>query len=66
MGEEVGAFIVKSADVSTEELISLCRDRLAPYKIPKKFFFVDDMPKNSGGKILKQSLVKLIEEGSVE
>lgn len=58
MGEEVAAFVVAKGNVTAEELIALCRSKLAPYKAPKRVFFVDDMPKNSGGKILKPNLVK--------
>lgn len=62
MGEEVAAFVIVKAPVPAEELIGLCRGRLAPYKAPKRIFFVDDMPKNSSGKILKPALVKLAGE----
>lgn len=63
MGEEVGAFIVKSSDVSAEELTELCRRRLAPYKAPKRIFFIEDMPKNSAGKIVKSALIKMAADG---
>jgi fatty-acyl-CoA synthase len=32
------------------------RERLAPFKIPKHVFFVDDLPRNASGKILKREL----------
>lgn len=64
MGEEVGAFIVKSTDVSAKELTELCRLRLAPYKVPKRIFFVEDMPKNSAGKIIKLALIKTAASGA--
>jgi acyl-CoA synthetase (AMP-forming)/AMP-acid ligase II len=63
MGEEVAAFVVAKGAVTAEELIALCRGKLAPYKAPKRIFFVDDMPKNSSGKILKPALVKLTVAG---
>lgn len=59
MGEEVAAFVVANGAVRPEELLALCRGRLAPYKVPKAIFFVDDMPRNSAGKVLKAELVKL-------
>jgi acyl-CoA synthetase (AMP-forming)/AMP-acid ligase II len=42
--------------VSAEELISLCRDHIASYKKPKSVDFVDDLPKNNYGKIMKREL----------
>lgn len=39
-----------------EELIEFCRDRLARYKVPKKTIFLDELPRNSIGKILKKEL----------
>jgi acyl-coenzyme A synthetase/AMP-(fatty) acid ligase len=65
MGEEVAAFVIAKQPVAAEELIALCRSKLAPYKAPKRIFFVADMPKNSAGKILKPALVKMVVEGVV-
>lgn len=64
MGEEVGAFVVRSTDLSAEELTELCRRRLAPYKVPRRIYFIDDMPKNSAGKIIKPALIKMAANGS--
>lgn len=56
-GEIVAAFIVtdnptlKSADIR-----KFCSDKLGRYQIPKKYFFVDELPKNAAGKILKREL----------
>jgi acyl-CoA synthetase (AMP-forming)/AMP-acid ligase II len=58
MGEEVAAFIIAKAEVTKEELTAFCRSRVAPYKVPKTICFVEDMPKNSLGKILKPELMK--------
>ncbi len=38
------------------ELIAHCRDRLAAYKCPKHFTFVDQLPRNASGKLLKHRL----------
>ena len=38
------------------ELIEFCRDNLAGYKKPKSVDFVDALPKNNYGKILKREL----------
>ena len=56
---EVGRAIVvlqKGARVTAEELTEFCRSRLARYKIPKAFVFVDELPKTAAGKIDKKVL----------
>ena len=52
------AFIVlKDGQVVTEEEISaLCRQNLADFKLPKKFEFVDSIPRTGSGKIKRQQL----------
>ncbi|MAR78848.1 MAG: hypothetical protein CMM18_01310 [Rhodospirillaceae bacterium] len=57
-GEEVAAFVVKNNDIKEEELISYLKNYLAPYKIPKQIFFIDDLPKSAQGKVLKSELTK--------
>ena len=42
--------------VAEEELVDLCRERLAGFKIPKSFLFVKELPKTGSGKILKTEL----------
>jgi fatty-acyl-CoA synthase len=37
-------------------LIAFCRERLAGFKVPKHVVFVDKLPKNASGKILKREL----------
>ncbi|VTU46611.1 Long-chain-fatty-acid--CoA ligase (plasmid) [Variovorax sp. SRS16] len=56
--EEVAAFVVRGKDVEAEALLALCRERLAPYKVPRQIFFVDDLPRNSLGKVVKARLVE--------
>jgi acyl-CoA synthetase (AMP-forming)/AMP-acid ligase II len=52
------AVIVTMADArpSEEEMIEHCRALIAGYKIPRRFEFVDAMPKSAMGKILKADL----------
>ncbi|MGC1405019.1 MAG: AMP-binding protein, partial [Thermodesulfobacteriota bacterium] len=59
-GEVVAAFVVlKQGSVLTEEeLRSVLHEKIAHYKIPKKVFFVRELPRNSAGKILKRELKK--------
>ena len=57
-GEEVVAFVVPrpAATVTPEELDRLCLDTIARYKRPRAYFFVDSLPKNNYGKVLKTTL----------
>ena len=57
-GERVQAFIVlKPGETATaEELTAFCRERLAPYKIPRVFEFRDSLPKTTIGKVLRRQL----------
>lgn len=60
-GERLRAFIVAAPgqrmDVSlAAALAASCRDRLAGFKIPREFAFIDDIPRNLSGKILKREL----------
>jgi acyl-CoA synthetase (AMP-forming)/AMP-acid ligase II len=55
--EVVHAYVVRSgASPDDAELRELCRSRLASYKVPVEFHFVDDLPKNASGKVLKRVL----------
>jgi len=55
-GEEVVAFIVSKDDVSPEDLDLLCRENIARFKRPREYRFVDSLPKNHYGKVLKTEL----------
>ncbi|MFC1933094.1 class I adenylate-forming enzyme family protein [Chloroflexota bacterium] len=56
--EKVHAVVVlkKGASVIMEELITFCKKNLASYKAAKSMEFVDSLPKNPSGKILKREL----------
>ncbi|TML86387.1 MAG: long-chain fatty acid--CoA ligase, partial [Actinobacteria bacterium] len=54
---EVGiAFVVVDRDTTEDELLAHCRERLARFKVPKAVRFVDEIPRNSMGKIQKSEL----------
>jgi len=55
-GEVCIAFVVLDAPVSEEDLRQHCFDRLARFKVPKAFHVVDELPRNSMGKIQKSEL----------
>jgi acyl-CoA synthetase (AMP-forming)/AMP-acid ligase II len=50
---------VKRADVSPDDLNSLCLQNIARFKRPREYRFVDSLPKNNYGKVLKTELRKL-------
>ncbi|MFC1921226.1 class I adenylate-forming enzyme family protein [Chloroflexota bacterium] len=56
--ESAHAVVVLKEGVTAtaDELISLCKEKLARYKAPKSVDFVDSLPKNPSGKILKREL----------
>lgn len=63
-GEVVGSFIIlqKGARISETEILSALQDKIAPYKIPRKIYFVDDFPRNQAGKVLKRILKNRLED----
>ncbi|GAA2779023.1 acyl-CoA synthetase [Saccharopolyspora taberi] len=54
--EAVAAVVVAKADVTEDELVAHARRSLAGFKVPKRIRFVDDLPRNSSGKLLKRVL----------
>jgi acyl-CoA synthetase (AMP-forming)/AMP-acid ligase II len=58
LGEDVGAFIVCKPDVTPDEgeLLAFCAQRLADYKRPRRVWFVDELPRNATGKVMKHYL----------
>jgi long-chain acyl-CoA synthetase len=59
-GEEVVAFVVPREKLSGEELDQLCLENIARFKRPREYRFVDALPKNNYGKVLKTELRKLL------
>ena len=57
-GEVVKACIVKKegSDLTEEEVINFCKDRIASYKKPQSVDFIDEVPRNASGKVLKKVL----------
>ncbi|MDA0160352.1 AMP-binding protein [Solirubrobacter ginsenosidimutans] len=58
-GQTVRAWVlpVAGATITADELTELCTRNLAKYKVPDEFVFVDDLPRNASGKVLKRTLV---------
>lgn len=57
-GEAVKAFVVptKGAQPPENDIIEFCRSRMAVYKAPRSVEFVDALPRNPSGKVLKREL----------
>ncbi len=57
-GESIKAFIVlKEGEVlEVDEVIAYCKEKLAPYKVPREVEFLDELPKTVVGKILRREL----------
>ncbi|MDX3893855.1 class I adenylate-forming enzyme family protein [Pusillimonas sp.] len=61
-GDEIAAFVLANREVAEPELLELARGSLARYKIPRRIFFISDMPRNEAGKINKAVLIKMLPE----
>lgn len=57
-GQQVSAFLVlrDGAHVSSDELESHCREQLAGFKVPRTWDFLEQLPRNASGKVLKRNL----------
>ncbi|MEV0095822.1 acyl-CoA synthetase [Streptomyces sp. NPDC050738] len=54
--EAVTAVVVTGAEVTEQQLLDHAREKLAHFKAPKRVLFVDELPRNASGKILKREL----------
>jgi fatty-acyl-CoA synthase len=52
------------AELTEKELVAYCRERLAPFKVPRLVEFVAELPKTGSGKILKGALRKAFGAGN--
>ena len=57
-GEAVVAVIVSSQEgaLSEQAIVDFCRESMANFKVPKRVFFVDELPRNAMGKVQKNQL----------
>jgi acyl-CoA synthetase (AMP-forming)/AMP-acid ligase II len=57
MGEVGRAYVVRSDDaVTVDDVVAFCKERLANFKVPRQVEFVDALPRNLSGKVLKTAL----------
>jgi long-chain acyl-CoA synthetase len=59
-GEKVAAFIVPKPGqtIIPEDVKAFLKTKLSPFKVPKKYIVVEDMPKSAAGKILKREITR--------
>ncbi|MEA2228790.1 MAG: hypothetical protein QOF04_2420, partial [Solirubrobacteraceae bacterium] len=62
-GERLKAFVVcqPGHEPSAETLQDHVRANLARYKVPREIVFIDELPRNATGKVLKRELVTRVE-----
>jgi HIP---CoA ligase len=56
LGQVGKAFVVSKTQVSEQDLIAWCRDRMAGFKAPRYVEFLDELPLNATGKVMKDQL----------
>ena len=56
--EEVAACIVAGSQIRENELLEFCRQRLSGWQVPKRIFFVDEIPVNERGKVSRRELAQ--------
>ncbi len=64
-GEQVAAYVVRAdPNLSEAAVRAWCRERLAPYKMPRRVSFRDGLPKTNVGKVLRRALKDEAASGS--
>jgi long-chain acyl-CoA synthetase len=64
-GERVVAFVTaRRPDLTAAELDALCLSQLARFKRPRRYIFLDELPKNNYGKVLKRDLRDTLDHSS--
>jgi acyl-CoA synthetase (AMP-forming)/AMP-acid ligase II len=60
-GQRLRAFVVlnEGADASEDDLKGHVKENLARYKVPREIVFIDELPRNATGKVLKRELAEL-------
>jgi acyl-CoA synthetase (AMP-forming)/AMP-acid ligase II len=63
LGETVAAFIVRKdgAQLSENEILEYCKEKMANYKVPAMIIFIDEIPRTLTGKIMKKELRQKLE-----
>ncbi|MBF6170169.1 FadD3 family acyl-CoA ligase [Nocardia blacklockiae] len=56
LGQVGRAYVVKRGTLTERELIAWCRNRMAGFKVPRSVRFLDELPLNATGKVMKDRL----------
>ena len=58
LGEDVGAFVVArlGSTIDVAALTAFCAERIADYKVPRRIWVIDELPRNATGKVVKSQL----------
>jgi fatty-acyl-CoA synthase len=56
-GQRLRAFVVRAGEVTADELREHVKANLARFKVPREIVFLDELPRNATGKVLKRELV---------
>ena len=63
-GEIVKAYVVLKDEyknnITKDDIINYCKDKLAVYKLPKEIEFIDELPRNAMGKVVRKELRNVI------
>ena len=67
LGEDVAALVVvENKKISEEDLRTYLLDRLIPFKVPRRIYFVDEIPKGPSGKFLRSVGTERYTSGALE
>ncbi|WP_111669597.1 acyl-CoA synthetase [Algoriphagus litoralis] len=61
-GELVAAALISAQDLESKELNTWLRERMPAYKTPRRYLFLNELPRNAMGKVVKNELKKLFIE----
>ena len=56
----IAAFVVANSDLDEDTLKQWCEDRLAEYKCPRIYQFIEELPRTSTGKVIRRKLVNFL------
>lgn len=57
-GQRLRAFVVRAGEVTADELRDHVKANLARFKVPREIVFLDELPRNATGKVLKRELAE--------
>jgi acyl-CoA synthetase (AMP-forming)/AMP-acid ligase II len=63
LGEEVAAAVVLQADAGEQDLLAHCREHLAAFKVPRKLYIVQAIPRTATGKVQRRRVAEVIGAG---